>query len=179
MPGHYVVGFGYDSSRIQDFSSALPGMSISIRVATTQYWAVADQMLVRNGKGDQDGIIALAGFINNNADNVVYAQQYFAGLLDRDFWQARPEDTIGLLFTYFAMSGPARQSSGSAGGTRSASQQLGHRNPDQRNGSGSQLQYPRVSRCGFPSGVPIRIRPNAQSNIRNAAVFGFKAHVEF
>ena len=62
-------------------------------------------MLVRNGPGDQDGIIALGGFVNNNANNSSYAQQYFVGLLDYGFWHARPKDGVGLLFTYFAMSG--------------------------------------------------------------------------
>lgn len=108
MPGHYVVGFGYDSSRFKVLSSAPPasaGVPVSIRRGNTQFWALADQILVRNSNGDQDGIIALAGLVSSNADNSSYAQQYFAGLLDRGFWPALPEDTMGLLFAYIAMSG--------------------------------------------------------------------------
>ena len=62
MPGHYVVGFGYDFSRFKSFSSALPasaGVPVSTHRGNTQFWVLVDQMLVRNGNGDQDGIIAL------------------------------------------------------------------------------------------------------------------------
>jgi porin len=84
LPGHYVVGFGYDSSQFKSFSSALPasvGAPVSVHHGNTQIWALADQMLVRNGPGDQDGIIALAGFVANDPENSTYAQQYFAGVL--------------------------------------------------------------------------------------------------
>jgi porin len=179
MPGHYVLGFGYDSSRFKTFSSALPGNPLSYRRGNQQYWALADQMLVRNGKGDQDGIIVLAGFVNNNADNVAYAQQYFVGLLDRAFWQARPEDTIGLLFTYFAMS--------SALGKVQA-QQVALGLPVSNSATGIQTNE-MILEANYNihvyRGVDFRpefqyvVRPNAQSTIHNAAVFGFKANVEF
>ena len=62
-------------------------------------------MLVRTGDGDQDGIIALGGFVRNDPEHSSYAQEYFAGLLDRGFWRTRPEDSVGFLFSYIAMSG--------------------------------------------------------------------------
>jgi porin len=177
MPGHYVLGFGYDSSRFKTFSSALPGNTVSYRRGNEQYWALADQMLVRNGQGDQDGIIMLAGFVN--ADNVVYAQQYIFGLLYRDFWQARPEDTIGLLFTYFAMSG-------ALGKVQAQQVELGI--PVSNSATGIQTNE-KILEVNYNihvyRGVDFRpefqyvFRPNAQSNIHNAAVFGFKANVEF
>jgi porin len=179
MPGHYVLGFGYDSSRFKTFASALPGMPLSYRRGNEQYWALADQMVVRNGKGDQVGIIVLAGFVNNNADNVPYAQQYFLGLLDRGFWQARPEDTIGLLFTYFAMS--------SALGKVQA-QQVALGLPVSNSATGIQTNEMILEanyNIHLYRGVDFRpefqyvFRPNAQSTIHNAAVFGFKASVEF
>ncbi len=179
LPGHYVVGFGYDSSKFTDFSSALPGASTSTHNGNTQFWLLTDQMLVRNGKGDDDGIIALAGFINNDPENSTYAQQYFAGLLDRDFWQARPQDTIGLLFTYFAMSGQL-------GKVQAEEQEFGL--PFSNGATGIQT-HEMILEANYNihvyRGLDFRpefqyvFRPNAQSNIRNAAVFGFKAHVEF
>ena len=108
MPGHYVVGFGYDSSKFKNFADALPaslGQSMPARTGNTQFWVLADQMLIRNGPGDQQGLIVLGGFIHNNTDNSPYGDQYFAGLLDYGFWHARPEDGAGLLFTYNSMSG--------------------------------------------------------------------------
>ena len=108
MLGHYVIGFGYDTSRFKSFPAPCPPVQECPRrptTATSRYWVLADQMLVRNGPGDQDRLIALGGFVNNNAKNSSYAQQYIVGLLDYGFWHARPKDGAGLLFTYFAESG--------------------------------------------------------------------------
>jgi porin len=182
LPGHYVVGFGYDTSRFKSFSSALPasaGMPVSTRNGTGQFWLLADQMLVRNGPGDQDGLIALGGFVNNNADNSSYAQQYIVGLLDYGFWRARPKDGVGLLFTYFAESGPL-------GKVQAEEQELGI--PISNSATGVQTNemiWEANYNIHVYRGVDFRpefeyvIRPNAQSNLRNAAVFGFKASVEF
>jgi porin len=182
LPGHYVVGFGYDSSRFKSFSSALPassGVQGSTHYGNTQVWGLADQMLVRNGLGDQDGVIALAGFVANNSNYSTYGQQYFAGLLDRGFWQARPEDGAGLLFTYFAMSG-------ALGKVQAEEADLGV--PFSNDATGVQT-HEMILEVNYNihvyRGVDFRpdfqyvFRPNAQSNIHNAAVFGFKASVEF
>ncbi|HEX4172741.1 MAG TPA: carbohydrate porin [Acetobacteraceae bacterium] len=179
IPGHYVLGFGYDSSRFKSFSSALPGMPTTYNRGNTQFWALADQMLVRNGKGDQGGIIVLAGFVNNNADRVVYGQQYIFGLLDQGFWQARPEDAMGLLFTYFSMSG-------ALGKVQAQQVELGLPVSNSATGiQGHEMILEANYNIHVYRGVDFRpefqyvFRPNAQSNIRNAAVFGFKANVEF
>jgi porin len=179
LPGHYAVGFGYDSSRFKNFSSALPGGFASSRSGNTQFWLLADQMLVRNGNGDQDGVIALAGFIHNNADNSPYAQQYFAGLLDRGFWRARPQDTVGLLFTYIEMSG-------ALGRVQAVESELGI--PISNAATGVQTHEMILEAnynihvyrgLNFQPDFQYVMRPNAQSNIRNAVVLGFKANVEF
>ncbi len=182
MPGHYVIGAGYNSSSFSSFSSALPasaGAPVSTRNGNTQVWVLADQMLVRNGKGDQDGIIALAGLVANNPNNSPYAQQYYAGLLDRGFWQARPSDGIGLLVSYLAISGPLG---------KVQAQQLELGLPLSNSATGVQT-HEIVLEANYNihvyRGVDFRpefqyiARPNAQASIRNAAVFGFKAAVEF
>jgi porin len=182
LPGHYVVGFGYDSSRFKSFSSALPasaGVPATTRTGNTQIWVLADQMLMRNGGGDQDGIIALGGVVDNNADNSSYAQQYFAGLLDRGFWHARPEDGAAVLFSYFAMSGPL-------GKVQALEQSLGL--PISNSATGIQTNEIVLEAnynihvyrgLDFRPDFQYIIRPNAQSDIHNAAVLGFKATVEF
>jgi porin len=182
MPGHYVVGFGYDTRTFSSFSSALPasvGVPVSSHNGNTQFWALVDQMLVRNGNGDQDGIIALGGVVSNNADNSPYAQQYYAGLLDRGFWRARPEDAVGLLFTYFAMSGPL-------GKVQAEESELGIPISNQATGVQTNEMIVEANyNIHVYRGVDFRpefqyvIRPNAQSTIHNAAVFGFKANVQF
>ena len=182
MLGHYVIGFGYDTSRFKSFSSALPasaGMPVSTHNGNEQYWVLADQMLVRNGPGDQDGLIALGGFVNNNANNSSYAQQYIVGLLDYGFWDARPKDGAGLLFTYFA-------ESGALGKVQAEQLELGI--PISNSATGIQTNEMIVEvnyNIHVYRGVDFRpefqyiVRPNAQSTIRNAAAFGFKASVEF
>ena len=185
LPGHYKLGFGYDSSSTyKDFnnplaSAGVPGYRSQTHTGNFQGWALADQMLVRNGPGDTAGIIALAGFVANDPNNTAYAQQYFAGLLDRGFWQARPQDGAGLLFTYLAVS----QRLGTVQGIQ---QMLGL--PLSNNATGVQshemileLTYDMHIFQGvrFQPDFQYIFRPNAQSNIRNAAVLGFRARVEF
>jgi porin len=182
LPGHYAVGFGYDSSRFTSFSSALranSGQIGSVHYGNTQVWGLADQMLVRNGPGDQDGVIALAGFVANNSDYSTYGQQYFAGLLDRGFWHARPEDGIGMLFTYFAMSGALSK-------VQAEEANLGVPLSDGATGVQTHEMILEVDyNIHVYRGVDFRpdfqyvFQPNAQSNIHNAAVFGFKTSVEF
>ena len=75
----------------------VPAVAAHTHTGNTQFWVLADQMLVRQGSGPTDGIVALAGFIHNDPNNTAYAEQYFVGLIDKDFWAARPQDAINLL----------------------------------------------------------------------------------
>jgi porin len=182
LPGHYAIGFGYDSSKFRSFANALPtnlGQSTQPHRGNTQVWALFDQMLVRNGPGDQNGLIMLGGFIHNNPGNSTYQDQYFAGLLDYGFWRARPEDGVGLLFTYFQMSG-------ALGKVQSEELALGLPLSNAATGVQTHEMILEVNyNIHLYRGLDFRpefqyvFRPNAQSNIRNAAVFGFKASVQF
>ncbi len=180
--GHYKFGFGYDTTLYDSFLSALPaspGQPAPGRSRDTQLWVLADQMLVRQGDGDQDGIIALAGFAHNNPNVSAFAEQYFAGLVDRGFWRARPQDAVGLLFNYNTISGPL-------GAVQTKQAELAV--PFSNGATGVQTHEMFVEanyNIHAYRGVDFRpefqyvIRPNAQSNIRNAAVFGFKVHMQF
>jgi porin len=187
LPGHYKVGFGYDtSSTFKAFSTALTaasggssGSPISRHTGNAQSWVLFDQMLLRQGPGDQDGVIALGGVAHNDPTRSAYAEQYFAGVLDRGFWPARPQDALGILFTFNTVSRVL---------VRVQSQEAA-------------LGLPLSNAASFPEthemvlevnydihitqGVNLQpefqyvFRPDAQSNIHDAAVFGFKGHVEF
>ncbi len=183
LPGHYKIGFGYDSSNtFTNFSSVLttpPGAKPPTHTGNTQVWVLADQMLVRQGPGDQDGIIVMGGYIHNNPINSVYADQFFVGALDRGFWAARPQDAVAMLFSYNTVSGQL-------GKVQAQEQALGL--PFSNNATGVQthemileINYNvHVYRgLSFQPDYQYVIRPNAQANIRNASVFGFRAHVWF
>jgi porin len=185
LPGHYKLGFGYDtSSTYKDFANALaaagmPGYTSQTHTGNFQGWALADQMLVRNRPGDDSGIIALAGYIHNDPNNTAYAEQYFAALLDRGFWEWRPQDGVGLLFTYLAVSD-------SLTSVQTVQQRLGL--PLSGNATAVQ-SHEMILEANYDihvfRGVHLMpdfqyvFRPNAQTNIRDAAVFGFRARVEF
>ena len=136
-------------------------------------------MLVRQGPGDEDGIIALAGFVHNNPTNSVYAEQYFVGAIDRAFWPARPQDTAAMLFTYNTVSGQL-------GKVQAQEAELGLPLSNQATGVQTHEMILEVNYnihvyrgLSFQPDFQYVVRPNAQSNIRNAAVFGFRAHVWF
>jgi porin len=182
LPGHYVVGFGYDSSRFKNFADVLPSASVlpaATHHGNLQFWLLTDQMLIRNGPGAQDGIIALAGYVHNDDNSSAYAQQTFVGLLDRGFWQERPADNIALLFTYIQMSSALAR-------VQTEEQELGIPISNSATGvQGHEILLEANYNIHVYRGVDFRpdfqyiIRPNAQSNIHNAAVFGFRATCEF
>lgn len=180
LPGHYKLGFGYDtSSGYEDFRNALPGVAAQSHVGNTQFWALADQMLVRNRPGDDQGLIALAGVVRNDPNNTVLADQYFVGATDRGFWAARQQDAVSLLFTYAQVSSQLSsvQDIQQARGLTLSNGATGV----QSNEMVIELNYDvHVYRgVDFQPDFQYVIQPNAQANIRDAAVFGFRAHAQF
>jgi porin len=185
LPGHYKLGFGYDSSSTyKDFTDALaaagvPGYTMQTHTGNFQGWALADQMLIRNGPGDDQGVIALAGYIQNDPDNTQYGSQYFLALLDRGFWKFRPEDGVGLLYTYVDVSNRLAK-------VESIEQSLGLPLTNSATGVQSheailEINYDVHVYRGvhFQPDFQYVFRPNAEANIRDAAVLGFRAKVEF
>jgi len=185
MPGHYKIGAGYDTSGgYQDFGNALaaagvPGFTQRSRRGNTQFWALADQMLLRHGPGKASGIIALAGFVHNDPNNSVYAEQYFAGLLDRGVWPSRPADTMALLFIHETISGRL-------GNVQGVDQAL---DLPYSNGATGIQGHEEILEANYDihvyrsvslqPDVQYIIHPNGQTNISDALVLGFRAHVAF
>jgi porin len=177
LPGHYRAGFGYDSSAgYKDFANAVTGVQRS-HAGNTQLWVLADQMLFRNG-GD-GGLTALAGYVLNDPNNTAYADQVFAGLIDHGFWSFRPHDAVALLFTYVTVSDRLAK-------VQAIEQSFGL--PFSNGATGIQsnemvmeanYQFRPVPGINFQPEFQYVIRPNAQSNIQDAVVFGFRAYVNF
>lgn len=185
LPGHYKLGFGYDtSSGYKDFgnvlaSAGVPGYETKTRSGSSQFWALADQMLVRNGDGDKTGLIALAGLVKNDGNNTQYESQYFLGLLDHGFWAARPDDGVGLLATYVDVSGRLAdvEATEFASGLPLSNNATGVQSHEVVIETNYDIHV--VRGLNFQPDFQYVIRPNAQANIPNAAVLGFRAHVSF
>jgi porin len=111
MPGHYKLGFNWDTSTYpDDFFDvngrplALTGLPGAPHHGRAQFWATADQMVLRNGPNPNDGLILLATFVHDQPDTTLFNNFVWAGIIDRGFWSARPNDQIGLGFTYYDVS---------------------------------------------------------------------------
>ena len=193
MPGHYKIGFGYDNNNhpddyydINGAAFAQTGLAPRMRKGGTQEWLLVDQMLVRQGPSATDGIIGLAGFYHNDPRYSTRADEYYAAGLDRGFWKARPLDTIGLLFSYNTVSGKL-------GKTEALQQELGL----PITGTGTTFyddSTPGVQTHSiiieanyaihvfrgvtFAPDFQYFFRPNAQGNLPDAALIGFKSHIE-
>lgn len=192
-PGHYKIGFGYDNNNHPDNyydasgnAFAQTGLAPRMRKGGTIVWVDADQMLVRQGPGATDGIILKAGYVHNDPRYSTRADQFYAFALDSAFWKERPLDTIGVLFSYTSIAG-------SLGKTEALQQEL--REPI----VGTGVQFYNATPGGlqthsinielnydihlfrgvnFAPDFQYFIRPNAEKRLPDAALFGFKSHIE-
>jgi porin len=179
LPGHYKLGVGIDTTRYNDLYNDLPTAVAQSHANTLQFWALADQMLLRQGQGDDGGIIGLLGYAHSDPSTATYRDEVFAGLLDKAFWAARPEDTVGLLFTWQSVSPELTR-------VQELDQEFGLSYANAATGVQSheetlELKYDiHVFRgVNFEPDFQYVFRPNAQGDIHDAAVLGFKAHVTF
>lgn len=181
LPGHYKLGFAYDTAQNNGYFSSIQAINTGVRPTgnKSEFWALADQMVYRNGPGSLDGITLLAGYMHSDGSLSSYNDQVFAGVIDHGFWRARPQDQIALLVNYTNISGAyAREQEldlaaglpllGGATGVQTSSV-LMELNYNIHVGHG----------IDFAPDFQYYFRPNAQANIKDAAVFGFKSHVNF
>ncbi len=191
LPGHYKLGFVYDNNPHSDnyfdingAPFALTGLPPRTDHGSTTAYVLVDQMVLRNGPGASDGIVALAGYVHNDptSDAAVYADEFYAGAQDLDFWPARPLDQINALINY-------QHISGYAGKTQALDIEEGIPVSDYYNGASGiqtwtmdfELNYAIHVFRGFTFAPDFQyyIRPNAQDNLPDAAFLGFKTHLVF
>jgi porin len=110
--GHYKVGFDNDSSSYPNLFVSTNGLPIAISNLPGQpehgrrmYYVFADQMLMRTGPGDTDGLIAFAGFVHADPDVSPLDNQVFGGLVSTASFIGRPQDTLGIATSWFQVSG--------------------------------------------------------------------------
>jgi porin len=110
--GHYKVGFDNDSSSYPNLYVSANGLPIALSGLPGQpehgrrmYYVFADQMLMRTGKGDTDGLIAFGGFVHADAEISPLENQVFGGLLSTASFIGRPQDSLGIAASWFQVSG--------------------------------------------------------------------------
>jgi porin len=192
LPGHYSVGFIYDNNNHNDnyldangAPFVLSGLPPKVRKGQTAEYALVDQMVLRHGPGATNGLIAFAGFYHNDDNTSTRTSQGEVGLIDHGFWKARPQDGISAAFSYLEVSDQVSK-------TEALQQELGL--PITGTGQFYDSSTPGVQSHTYNFEVNYQIhvfrgvtfapdfqyfiRPNAQANLSNAAVIGFKSHIQ-
>ena len=183
--GHYKIGAGYDTSNFADeFSDAngdafvLSGLPPVGHRGRTQVWATFDQMLVRTGPTANSGLTVLGAYAHDSPDDSFYQHFVWLGMLYSGFWKQRPDDQIGLAFTYYKVS-PALTR------TQQLEQQFDlpptYQYGVQDNAMVLEANYdiPVYPGIQLQPEFEYFVRPGGVSTVRNAVVLGLKTHVLF
>ncbi|PPQ27440.1 carbohydrate porin [Rhodopila globiformis] len=185
LPGHYKLGLGFDSSSYPVWSpfataGASGGTGQSSQQGRLQFWALADQMIRRNGPGDKDGLILLTGVAHDSpAATFVYGDEVFGGVIDRGFWSARPRDTLAGMVSFLRVSDRLTdvQQIDEFYGLPLANGATGVQTGEVILEANYQIQV--TQGVSLMPDFQYVIRPNGQGNIPNAVVLGFRSHIEF
>ena len=110
--GHYKVGFDEDTSPYPDLFLSTNGQPIAVSGLPGQphsgrrmYYVLVDQMLVRTGKGDTDGLIVFGGAVHADYATSPLENQVFGGVVSTASFIGRPQDTLGFAASWFQVSG--------------------------------------------------------------------------
>jgi len=193
LPGHYKAGFWYDSNTFSDDYFDVNGSAFAqTGLAARQHkgWAaeyfLADQMILRHGPGATNGLILLAGYFHNDDSSSTRNQWAEVGLIDHGFWKARPQDGIVLGFAWTEVPEGLTKTEELQGAlgqpvTGTGGQFYNGYYPGvQTSTMNIEVQYQIHVMRGvtFAPDFQYFIRPNAQANLPDAALIGFKSHIE-
>lgn len=111
LPGHYKLGWMYDSSSYPDLFEDAAGRPIAVtglpgrehRGRPTAYF-LFDQMLTRTGKGPTAGLALFGGVVGTDPATFRMKRLSFLGLSDEGLIRSRPKDATGLLVAHVQMS---------------------------------------------------------------------------
>lgn len=185
LPGHYKLGAQVFSTPQNDNFFDLYGGSYALtRLKQKQHsaswstWAMFDQRLLHY-KDKDSGLTALWGVIYNDPHTSLREYVAYGALINRGYFASRPFDTMGLSFTYTKI----------ARGVTMTDQDLldlgrtlpNHATGVQRHAMVMEANYAIHVMRGviFTPLLEYYFRPNAQRNLRDAALLGFKSHIQF
>jgi porin len=186
MPGHYKIGFNWDTSSYPDNYYDVNGMPLALtglpgksHDGRGQLWVTADQMVLRNGPHPNDGLILLATYAHDESATSLFDNFVWAGLIDRGFWSARPNDQIGFGATYYDVSKGLTQTEELQ--TALGSPLVGGARGVQTHGEVLELNYGIAVSPGvlIQPEVEYFVRPGATSAVPNAFLIGAKVHADF
>ena len=185
LSGHYRAGAGYDTSNFHNqFSDTngnafvLSGLPPATSHGRTQVWATFDQMLFRTGPGPNHGLTVLGAYAHDSPDNSLYQHFVWVGMLYSGFLKARPDDQIGLAFTYYQVS-PSLTS------TERLEQAFGLPPTYQFGVQTHAMVLEANYSIPVHPGIQIQpefewfVRPGGVSTVPDAVVLGLKTHVLF
>jgi porin len=186
LTGHYKLGFAYDTSNFNSISNSNADGPLLTSAETpavvygrTQFWAEADQMLIRHGPGENAGLTLIGSYGHSSSDVSVTWQTAFVSLLDKGLIRPRPDDAIMLSGAWWAVSNQlgALQGQQAALGLPLAN---GAAHP-QHNEYALELDYiaPIYRGIVFEPGIQYFIHPNADQHLPNAFVFVGRISVKF
>ncbi|QDH17085.1 carbohydrate porin [Swingsia samuiensis] len=189
LPGHYKVGYAVDTAphtdNYYDVNSqpyVLSGLQPRKLHNSWSTWVLADQMLFRHHGNHQNpaaGFTMIAGFYANSPRTQTRAQQYSIGILDSGFWKARPLDGFGINFSVVRVAKNV---------TDTQRLQLQNKMPllngsygIQTTGEVLEAAYMIHVMRGvtFYPDFQYYFRPGAQKTLRDAAMLGFRSHIQF
>lgn len=185
LPGHYKFGAQVFSTPQNDNFYDLYGGSYALtrltpkkHSASWSTWMMLDQRLLHY-RDKNSGLTALAGAIYNDPHTALRKYLIYGALINRGLFPSRPYDTMGFAFTYTKIAKGVtmmEQDSLLTGGALP-----NHATGVQRNTMVMEANYAIRVIPGviFTPLFEYYIHPNAQNNLRNAALLGFKSHIQF
>lgn len=183
LEGHYKLGFDRDTHRYAVIGG--PAGPDPRGRGRTMWYVLADQMLLRFGKGTTDGLIAFGGWVHASEDVSPLAQHAFGGALMSGAPWGRPHDRLGAVWHWIEMAGRytrAEEAALLAGSAAPLSLDgFGPAYGPQNTEQVAELDYTAAVFRGVTLTPDFQyvIRPGATDRTRNAAVLGFRSNVNF
>ncbi|NHO31165.1 carbohydrate porin [Acetobacter sp. LMG 1636] len=184
LPGHYKIGAQVFSTPqndnfldLYDQPYALTHRKQKSRSASWSTWGMFDQRLLHYHDKDS-GLTALWGVIYNDPHTSLRQYLAYGALLNRGVFRSRPYDTMGFAFTYTKISkgvSLTEQYLMDEGSTMP-----NHATGVQRDTMVMEANYAIHIMPGviFTPLFEYYVHPNAQRNLRDAALLGFKSHIQ-
>jgi porin len=190
LVGHYKFGFDEDSSSYANLLNDAAGRPTIIsgnpaaRVSgRREYYFLLDQMLVRMGPGETNGLIVLGGYVHADSAVSPLSDHAYAGWASSASFLGRTKDSFGMKFDYIKMSSALTQA-----------QELELEFGQPLNGAGIgpafgvqtheetlEAEYTAAVYSGVTvmPDVQYIMRPGATTTFHNAWVLGVRTNIQF